>query len=123
MREFWQRRVAQVVAQRPKARTFSAFNLNVDVIARVTPQAIQRLIGSAPELDWQKVAEIDADALRGVRTREEFVAVLRHGFRTGKSILLVCETEELVPWWREVFLERAESRGGRGGILRSAQHT
>jgi Archaeal ADP-dependent phosphofructokinase/glucokinase len=117
MRESWQRRVAQVVAQRPKARTFSAFNLNVDVIARVTPQAIQRLIESAPELDWQQVAEIHVDALRGVRTREEFVAVLRHGFKTGKSILLVRETEEFVPWWREVFHDRDESMGGQAGII------
>lgn len=117
MRESWQQRVAHVVTQRPKARAFAAFNLNIDVVARVTPQAIERLIALAPDLDWKQIAQIDVDTLKGVQTREEFVAVLRHGFKTGKSALLVRETEAFIPWWREAFSERTESMGGQAGII------
>lgn len=117
MREHWQNRIRALVQKRPKGRTFAAFNLNIDVVAHVTPQSIQRLVEITPELDWDQVAQIDVDALTTIRTREEFVAVLRHGFRTGKSALLVRETEEFVPWWREIFLERSESMGGQAGII------
>ena len=117
MKEHWQNRIRALVQKRPKGRTFAAFNLNIDVVAHVTPQSIQRLVEITPELDWDQVAQIDVDALTTIRTREEFVAVLRHGFRTGKSALLVRETEEFVPWWREIFLERSESMGGQAGII------
>ena len=43
--------------------------------------------------------------------------MLRHGFKTGKSALLVRATEDFVPWWREIFHERAESMGGQAGII------
>src|SRR5690606_16980631 len=107
----------EIVTKRPKGKTFAAFNLNIDVVARVTPESIRRLVELTPELDWNEVARIDVEALATVRTREEFVAVLRHGFRTGKSALLVRETEEFVAWWREIFQERAESMGGQAGII------
>lgn len=102
---------------RPRGRTFAAFNLNVDVVAHVTPDAIDRLVDETPSVDWQSVPTIDAGALRSIRSREQFIAVLRHGFATGKSALLVRETEELVPWWRTFFTQRTESMGGQAGII------
>lgn len=115
--DWWQSRLSYVANRRPKGRAFAAFNLNVDVVARVTPAAVERLMRETPDLDWDQVRSIDVDALRSVRTREEFVAVLRHGFRTGKSALLVRETEEFVPWWRQIFTDRTESMGGQAGII------
>lgn len=115
--DWWQSRLSYVANRRPKGRAFAAFNLNVDVVARVTPTAVERLMRETPDLDWDQVRSIDVDALRSVRTREEFVAVLRHGFRTGKSALLVRETEEFVPWWRQIFTDRTESMGGQAGII------
>ena len=117
MKEQWQQRIVNVVGRRPKGRTFAAFNLNIDVVARVTPESIRRLVELTPDLDWQEVARIHVDALSSISSREEFVAVLRHGFRTGKSALLVRETEEFVPWWREIFQDRVESMGGQAGII------
>jgi len=117
MSDWWQTRLSQIAKERPEGRTFAAFNLNIDVVARVTPHSIQRLIESTPQLDWECIQRIDVDSLRSVRTREEFVAVLRHGFKTGKSALLVRETEDFVPWWRELFPERTESMGGQAGII------
>src|SRR5690606_20834770 len=81
------------------------------------PDAVDRLVQGIPAAEWERVAAIDVEALRAVADRAQFLAVLRHGFETGKAALLVRETEELVPWWREVFLERTESMGGQAGII------
>src|SRR5690606_31796946 len=56
-------------------------------------------------------------SLRSIRTQEEFLAVLRSGFETGKSALLVRVDESIVSWWREHFAERTESMGGQAGII------
>lgn len=117
MNQVWQTRLAHVAKRRPRGATLAAFNLNIDVVARVTPQAIERLVETTPGIDWEAVARIDAEALRSIRTREEFLAVLRRGFATGKSNLVVREDESIVTWWEEVFDEREESMGGQAGII------
>lgn len=117
MRDWWQARLSHVLTKRYHGRAFAAFNINIDVVARVTPESIERLVQTTPDLDWDQVRRIDAGTLRSVRTREEFVALLRHGFATGKSALLVRETEELVSWWRGIFDDRTESMGGQAGII------
>ncbi len=113
----WQNRLRQAIQQTPRGRAFAAFNLNVDVVARVTPESIERLVQQSPDIDWERVASIDVEALRSIGSREDFIAVLRHGFKTGKSALLVRDTEELVPWWSEIFTDRVESMGGQAGII------
>lgn len=113
----WQTRLAEVSKGRPAGGTLAAFNLNVDVVARVTPEAIERLVETTPDLDWEEIDRIDVDALRSIRTREEFLAVLRRGFATGKSNLLVREDESIVAWWEGLFDERQESMGGQAGII------
>lgn len=117
MKQLWQSRLAEVSKSRPSGGTLSAFNLNVDVVARVTPEAIDRLVRSTPDLDWEAVARIDVEALRSIRTREEFLAVLRRGFTTGKSSLHVRDDESIVAWWEGIFDERQESMGGQAGII------
>ena len=117
MKETWQERLRQVVVRRPQGRTFAAFNLNVDVVARVTQEAVRRLASDEHGIDWKRVAATDVESLRAVRSREDFLAVLRRGFREGKSALLVREDEALVDWWRGVFTERVESMGGQAGII------
>ncbi len=117
MKKAWQRRLAEVSKRRPRGATLAAFNLNVDVVARVTPRAIERLVEKTPGVDWEAVARIDAEALRSIRTREEFLAVLRRGFVTGKSSLVVREDESIVSWWEEIFDERQEHMGGQAGII------
>lgn len=119
----WQNRLRHAIQHAPKGRAFAAFNLNVDVVARVTPESIDRLVNETPDIDWERVAEIDVDALRSIGTREEFIALLRHGFKTGKSALLVRDTEELVPWWGEIFTDRTESMGGQAGIIANQMAT
>ena len=64
MKELWQKRIAEIVRKRPKGRTFAAFNLNIDVVARVTPESVRRLVELTPELDWGQVAQVDVDALQ-----------------------------------------------------------
>src|SRR5690606_5612209 len=79
VKEIWQERLRQAVRRRPRGRTFAAFNLNVDVVARVTPDAVDRLVQGIPAAEWERVAAIDVEALRAVADRAQFLAVLRHG--------------------------------------------
>lgn len=117
MNEIWQNHLRRAASSRPEGSTLAAFNINVDVVASVTPENIEAMVHHTPDMNWDEVAKIDATDLRSLNTKEEFAAVLRFGFSTGKSALLVRDHEDFLPWWQQLFPKRAESMGGQAGII------
>ena len=117
IKDIWQTHLGRSIKQTWDGTVFSGFNANVDVIVRLNPQAIQRLIANNPQLDTELIQQTPRESIESIRTPEEFLSVLIDRLRTGKSLLMVCENPGLFDWLNDSFYDRRDQIGGQAGII------
>ncbi len=115
--EVWQSYLQEACSQGLKIRTFAAFNTNVDVVAHITTEKVQRLLAANPDIDMQVVQTRSIDEVTVIRSKEDFLVVLKSMLEQGKSFHIVLEGRELMDWLDEQFAGESERMGGQAGII------
>lgn len=107
----WMKYLQEAVQLPINCRVFAAFNANVDVIIKVTPYSITRILDEEPYL-------VHENPVHGspVTSPEAFISLLRECLSTGKSYYDVVDLE-MSAWFEEYFPERTEAMGGQAGII------
>lgn len=110
----WMKYLQDAVQLSVTCRVFAAFNANVDVIIKVTPQSIARILDQEPRLS-QKIQQNQVHD-SPIASPEAFLRVLKECLSTGKSYYDVVDLE-MGGWFEEYFPERTEAMGGQAGII------
>lgn len=116
MESVWQKRVEDAVKQEINGSIFAAFNTNVDVVVHLNKDNIANLVNDQ-EVDLGKINQMDVDSIDEIRTKNEFVAVVKDCLGKGKSFYIVLQDLTLLDWLESKFDQRAESMGGQAGII------
>ena len=115
--ELWQGYLQQACQENLNLRVFAAFNTNVDVVAHITSEKIQRLLQDNPDIDMQAVQNRSVEDVGVIRSKEDFLVVLRDMMQEGKSFHIVLEGRELMNWLDKQFAGESERMGGQAGII------
>lgn len=116
-KKVWDEYLQQACDQRIKARVFAAFNTNVDAIVHVHGELVRKLIESDESIDWGRVNNLSIGDISSIKSKEEFMAVLKDRLFKGKSFHIVLENTDLLAWLDEHFTGVEESMGGQAGII------
>ncbi len=116
MEAIWQKRVENAVQQTIEGNIFAGFNTNVDVVVHLNDQSIQALLVD-DEVTMEQVCQLDVNAVEEIRTKTDFVAVIKDCLGKGKSFYIVLETMALLDWLDERFVTKREIMGGQAGII------
>ncbi len=109
----WQTYLQEAVTQtRLSARTFAAFNANVDVVIQVRPQDILNIEKETP----QALAEGPSTPPSPIETPEQFCCLLQECLGQGKSYYDVVDIG-MSDWFHKVFPQMTEAMGGQAGII------
>lgn len=115
--EVWQGYLRKACRHKLTTRTFAAFNTNVDVVAHVTNEKLQRLLRANPDIDMDIVRSRSIDDIKTITSKEDFLVVLKEMLGQGKSFHIVLEGKELMDWLDKQFPDEKESMGGQAGII------
>lgn len=115
--QVWQDYVHKACSHKLSTRTFAAFNTNVDVVAHITNEKVQKLLQSNPDIDLDIVKSRSIDEVRTITSKEDFLVVLKDMLAEGKSFHIVLEGKELMDWLDSQFSDEKESMGGQAGII------
>ncbi|HHV54236.1 MAG TPA: hypothetical protein GXX55_02115 [Firmicutes bacterium] len=115
-RTAWHERLKKVVQQGIRARTFAAFNANVDVIVHLDDGVVQRLLRDSG-VSLSRVRARSAEALERIVNPEDFFTVLRDRLIAGKSFHITVDSSDLFTWLDDHFQNEKETMGGQAGII------
>lgn len=116
MKTVWQKRVETAVQRKIQGSIFAGFNTNVDVVVHLDKANVSALINS-PGVSLDEVAEIDVNQVHSVKSKNDFVAVIKDCVGKGKSFYIVLEDMTMLDWLDQVFANRKELMGGQAGII------
>ena len=116
IRSLWNERLKRVVQHGISARTFAAFNTNVDVIVHLNDNTVGQLLADA-DISLERVRARAADTMERITNQEDFFTVLRDRLIAGKSFHITVENLELLDWLDKHFQNEKESMGGQAGII------
>ncbi|MBE3582541.1 MAG: hypothetical protein IMX01_00285 [Limnochordaceae bacterium] len=116
LRELWRRRLDQVTSRAITARTFAAFNTNVDIVVHVNDATVARLLQAAG-IDPRQLPERSIADVEKIVSPEDLFVVLRDRLRTGKSFHITVSNPDLLRWLDRHFSEEEECMGGQAGII------
>ncbi|MGE5483254.1 MAG: hypothetical protein ACM3VX_10210 [Bacteroidota bacterium] len=102
IRSLWNERLKRVVQHGIRARTFAAFNTNVDVIVHLNDNTVGQLLADA-DISLERVRARAADTIERITNQEDFFTVLRDRLIAGKSFHITVENLELLDWLDKHF--------------------
>lgn len=111
----WQQLVAQEADGRLRTRTLACFNANVDVVAHLDPQALEKFVVAVTEAHGS-LPEGDPNAT-SVQSVQQFLAVLKESLKRGKSTYLVLEDLSVLDWLDKYIVNAERAIGGQAGII------
>lgn len=116
MELIWQQHVEKAVKQSIQGSIFAGFNTNVDVVVHCNSDSIAGLF-TDPDVTREQVNSLDADEISMVKTKNEFVTILKDALGKGKSFYIILEDLNLLNWLDRIFTTRQELMGGQAGII------
>lgn len=114
-RNLWQQRLKTSVNSTLQARTFAAFNTNIDAVVHLHGPRLQKLLQQTGDT-WRAQPWRAAEFPAVVRTVADFATVLYMQLQEGKSCHIVAEGAAL-DWITHNFPDAVESMGGQAGII------
>lgn len=111
----WQRLVVQGTQSDLHTRTLACFNANVDVVAHLEPETLERMVGAVVEKHGP-LPEGEPDNVR-IRSIQEFISLLKESLQLGKSTYAVLEDLSVLEWFDEYFTNANRAVGGQAGII------
>ena len=109
----WQEHLQEAVQDTVlKARTFAAFNANIDVVIQVRPEDLDAIRKETPAALEAKPGTPPSP----LETPEQFCSLLQECLAQGKSYYDVVDIK-MSDWFHSVFSDMKEAMGGQAGII------
>ncbi len=110
----WSKLVKQAIETPIDCGVFAAFNSNIDVVIKVTPERIKEIFQQDPRVFYDRPN--DPTNVWPITTSTEFLALLQECMAGGKSFYGIVDIQ-LSPFFEQAFPDRQEAMGGQAGII------